>query len=284
MKPIRHYLVPALCLVPLLIAPARSQWNITTVDNSGDVGLFSDIAYDSQGYPHIVYYRSNSPYAVMYARYTGEGGWLIEEIYSNSYYSYTGYGCSISLDPTDTPHVSSIVQTGSSYFRLYYFTKDQGSWTQATVKTDVDPSKTSIAVTYDDMWQKYVPHIIFKDDGHLYYAYRNPETDAWISQLVDGSQNVGNWTDMVVDASGRIYVSYYDAADKDLRFAYFNGTTWGTFIVDGLTTDVGSTNSITLDQSGTPHITYYDETYMDLKHATINLAGLLRGANAVAPR
>lgn len=35
---------------------ALAQWNLDTIDNSGDVGKYADIAYDSNGYPHVAYF------------------------------------------------------------------------------------------------------------------------------------------------------------------------------------------------------------------------------------
>jgi hypothetical protein len=121
-----------------------------------------------------------------------------------------------------------------------------------------------------------VPHVAYRrgyqalPDGNLYYAYLDPETSSWIQMPADEGYNVGNWTDIAIDSSGNIHISYYDAADADLKYAFYNGVDWSTIIVDGLDANVGQMTSIVLDENGLPHITYYDETNNDLKHAFIS--------------
>jgi hypothetical protein len=61
-------------------------------------------------------------------------------------------------------------------------------------------------------------------------------------------------------------VSYYDATNKDLLFAYWDiaYTRWSTSTLDDVG-DVGKYTSLALDSANLPYISYYDETNGDLK-------------------
>lgn len=155
---------------------------------------------------------------------------------------------------------------------MYAKKTETGEWEITKIDDDQDAGYyTSIALTYDETWKAVAPHIMYhrEEDGDLYYAAQDAETAEWSLTPVDESTDVGEWTDMAIDADGHIYVSYYDAADADLRFAYFDGDQWSTMIVDGADAEVGKMTSIVLDQEGVPHISYYDKTNGELKHATL---------------
>jgi len=267
----KRILIGAL-LTMLFAYPATAQWNIQTVDNSEDTGTWSTVTYDSNGYPHIVYHTNGTMDAVMYAHWPGDGGWTIERI-EQSASNIGDWGCTVDLDPNDVPHVAYTRQYYYSSW-LQYATKDQdGLWIIESVETSGICHYPSIKVGIDEFWQEPVPHISYEKDGDLWHAYLDPETDEWVRQSVDAAGNVGQWNAIALDETGQIHISYYDAADRDLKYAMSdnNGQTWNSFIVDGLTSDVGSYSSIVVDASGVPHITYYDETNKDLKHASIVL-------------
>jgi hypothetical protein len=75
--------------------------------------------------------------------------------------------------------------------------------------------------------------------------------------VIDPGPDVGRYTDVAVSA-GRVYVSYYDVTNGDLKFA-LRGTDgkWATHTVDGATADVGRYSSIAIDADGHPGISYF---------------------------
>ena len=79
----------------------RFEWHIETVDSEGDVGAFTSIALDSQGFPHISYYDDSND-NLKYAYYDGSG-WHIETVDSEG---YVGWFTSIALDSRGYPHIS----------------------------------------------------------------------------------------------------------------------------------------------------------------------------------
>jgi len=73
---------------------------------------------------------------------------------------------------------------------------------------------------------------------------------------------------MVLDATGKTYVSYYDFANKDLKLATNATGTWVATTIDNSGNDVGQESSIAIDGAGKLHISYYDATAKTLKYAT----------------
>ena len=90
-----------LCLIGLIVCVFNASglfaqdWNIQTVDNSGDVGKWCEVAYDDQGYPHIAYYNETDSW-LMYARWNGKG-WEIEKV-GERFGTNKGEYCSIAVD------------------------------------------------------------------------------------------------------------------------------------------------------------------------------------------
>jgi hypothetical protein len=117
------------------------------------------------------------------------------------------------------------------------------------------------------------PHISYYDDTNdaLKYAWKNDNT--WVSKTVDSvgqhelSSGAGA-TSLELDQANMPYISYYDAANGDLKLARFDGSVWIIQTVDseGVT---GQYSSLALDPMGCPHISYYDATHGDLKYAYI---------------
>jgi len=232
---------------------ARADWQIETVDSSGNVGEYTSIALDSNNNPHISYYdntNSNLKYAYF------DGGWHRETVDSSSW--YTGTGTSLALDSSDNPHIS--------YFDLVYFTLRyayyEGYWHRETVDSHVDGEYfpwSSLALDTSDN-----PHISYyiPYGGNLKRAYYD---SGWNTEMVDSSGDVGPYTSLALDTSNNPHISYYDNTNSNLKYAYFDGG-WHIETVDS-SGDVGRYTSLALDTSNNPHISYYDNTNDNLKYA-----------------
>ena len=88
----------------------------------------------------------------------------------------------------------------------------------------------------------------------------------WTITTVD-SNWVGLFTDIVVDASGKAHISYYDHQNGDLKYATNASGVWISEIIDSAYF-VGRYTSIALDSAGKAHVAYVDSQNDDLKYAT----------------
>jgi hypothetical protein len=71
---------------------------------------------------------------------------------------------------------------------------------------------------------------------------------------------------MAVDTAGRPHIAYYDQTLGNLKYAYWNGSTWVISIVDSAG-NVGKFVSLALDSQNIAHISYYDVSNKDLLYA-----------------
>jgi len=249
---------------------------VSTVDSEGDAGTYfkTDIALDSNGFPHIIYGK--------YARWTGDG-WAIDNscggesiAVDNNGYPHISSGAtykrrgpngwikdsvpyiaggvvdysSIALDSNGYPHISII---DTSDWILSYSKWTGSDWSAEMV--DSGFYRTSIVLDSNNS-----THISYWNSG---VKYAKLSGSSWLIQVIDGA---GNNPSLSLDSLDNPHISYYDETNGDLKYAYNDGSGWSIKIVDS-NGNVGEYNSIALDGNDNPHISYYDTTNGDLKYA-----------------
>jgi len=116
-------------------------------------------------------------------------------------------------------------------------------------------------------------YILYYDEtnGDVYF---NRE-DAVVISVIDSTGDVGRHLSYA-QRGGSNQASYYDATEKDLKYAYANapGYTWYIETVDS-SGDVGMFSSIDIDSQGLPHIAYYDAGNHAIKYAHYDNATLI---------
>lgn len=94
---------------------------------------------------------------------------------------------------------------------------------------------------------------------------------AWDVQCLGCGKEFYNMSErsLRLDANGHAHMAY---GARNLYYAWFDGTTWQSIIVDPAA-GVGQAASLALDAQGYAHISYYDATNQDLKYAHQDASG-----------
>jgi len=90
---------------------------------------------------------------------------------------------------------------------------------------------------------------------------------AWRIEMVD-SGSVGAYNDIAVDSSGNVHISYYDGANRAVKYATNASGSWRTETVGSVGNSVFLDTILYLDSSDNPHIVYYDFSSDSLIQAT----------------
>lgn len=221
---------------------APSAWYVYTVDSADDVGGYSSVALDANGYPHISYLDSTNE-ALKYARWNGSG-WDVQTVDS---VDRVGWWGAIALDASDYPHISYQDYGGGA--GLKYARWNGSSW-------DIQVVESGPGTGYDTcivLDSKGYPHISYYHDWPDFgLKYAKWSGTKWKIQMVDSGFDVGYWTSIALDANDHPHISYCDNAAWTVKYAAWNGSTWDTQTID----EGGGDSSLALDSSGHPHISY----------------------------
>ena len=126
-----------------------------------------------------------------------------------------------------------------------------------------------------------VVHVLHRNasSNDLMYS-RRTAPGSWTTQTVDATGSVGEWSSVVIDASGALHASYYDATNRDVRYARRAPAGGWTFATPDGADDVGQYTSIAIDAAGGVHISYQADrdpimllTLQDLRHAYLPSGG-----------
>ncbi|MFC1979185.1 hypothetical protein ACFLVP_04280 [Chloroflexota bacterium] len=87
--------------------------------------------------------------------------------------------------------------------------------------------------------------------------------------IVDSSGEVGSECSAAFDTKDNPAISYLDMTNRDLKYAYWDGSSWVIETVDSAGW-VGHWTSLAFDLNGNPAISYFDDLNEDLKYAYWN--------------
>ncbi len=211
-------------------------------------GTDVSIALDSNDMPHISYIGIND-HDLKYATKQGSGrcssgsdnGWACTSIEP----SVTGISSrAIALDLNDKPYISysnnAPFTPTEEVLRITEKTPDNcggGAWSCSTVDSLENGRvgySSSIGIDSNNL-----PHISYYDftNKDLKYAKNvgvggNCGGGIWSCSVVDSQGNVGLFPSIALDSENKVYVSYYDSTNYDLKYAHFDGTNWRLQTVD----------------------------------------------------
>jgi hypothetical protein len=251
---------------------------VATVDSGGVVGQYTSLALDASGFPVIAYYDvTNGDLKVAHCADAACGaGTTVTTVDSGG---DVGQYASMMLNLPGWPVVSYFDATNGDLkvARCGNATCGSGTSIQTVDSAGWVGLYTSLAL---DIAGK--PVVSYYEDGVNYLKVVHCGTATCGSgntityvqgtypQVGGPSESAAWYTSLVLDASGRPVVSYYEANTTSLHVVHCGDAncTSGNLIARLDTAeDVGQYTSLVLDPSGHPVIAYYDATYRDLKLA-----------------
>ena len=194
-----------------------ASWFVETVDGCSHGPSFE---LDSADRPHISYcYNSILRYATK-----DSAGWHLSWVDWGSPFLLGLTNC-IALDTLQQPHI--VYSTGSLPKELRHCFWNGLQWEIDTVDPGFFNFRPSLAI--DSLGRA---HISYESDGVLKYATHN--MGAWHITTVDTSRYIEGGTSISIDRQNFPAIAYYggDGGMQDLWFAFWDGSSWHTEIVD----------------------------------------------------
>jgi len=253
-----------------------SAWTIEVVDATPYLAYDTAIDLDSSGGAHISYQVYNNSCGTCYnLRYSYHNGtdWVYEDVkdYSTNWgYSNTGKNSQIKLNSTDVPHV---VFFEDYYDDVYISIRVNGTWSSSSVDdyggwySSAGERAISLAIDSTDGL-----HVAYHDISgrFLEYAHRAIGDSSWTKTNVHDQSNhyVGTSVSIAVDSADRPHIAYLDRSEKDLEYAWFDGSEWLVETLDEFG-NAGWHPSIALDGRDQVHIAYQNNSYSRLMSLVI---------------
>jgi len=221
-------------------------------------GYYLDMALDSEDRPWLAFREAEFGY-LQVARGTGDPAvfdtvWDVDgqpdtsgPIPSGGFQG--GYYASIAIDDSNAPHVAHWNQEDGG---LRYATLVGDTWEAEDVETGEVGQFTDI-ILVDNL-----PFISYYDYGSGALRVARKTSTGWQSEEVDAGDvgadaveagleapDVGLYTNLFEDASGQIWLAYYDRANGDLKVARGGFGSWSVVATLGAGEDTGAWPTLT---------------------------------------
>jgi hypothetical protein len=197
---------------------ASGSWVSRLIDDNGDMGHYSAIALDPNGFVHIAYTQelSREPIACRYA--TNTGGQFETEVIAAG----TGLGSfpSIAVNSQGVPFVT-YNDLQMSEVRIAQRT-DSG-WASLALEHG-RPYNRSSGVAIDTTDALHVAYRANHGTLHLRYAAGN--FDDLTSEIVDDTVTIGDSTSIAVDDADAPHIAYFNADSFETLYASNSGKGW----------------------------------------------------------
>ncbi|TVL99665.1 MAG: hypothetical protein CV087_17085 [Candidatus Brocadia sp. WS118] len=95
------------------------------------------------------------------------------------------------------------------------------------------------------LYRRHLLSILFLSIVCLFMSL-NVYGGTWFRGIVDRGGDVGSYSSMAIDSSGKLHISYYDATNLDLKYATNASGSWVTTTVDSAG-KVGKYTAVALD-------------------------------------
>lgn len=232
----------------------EEKWHIYVIDEG-----FGTIAVDTQGLPHIAYHTI-SDRIFKYASWEN-GNWSLRDI--DSRYG-AGHTSSLAMDGQDRL-IAAHWNYGShpNATAIMLARQVASNWTFEEVVNETN-THFSLALNSSDLprisYMRWTPSVT----RQLWIAVLN-SNGTWTHTMIDSEGDL-RYSSLSVDLENNYHISYEELG-AELRYAFWNGSSWTLEKVD-TNGSVGAWSSIRTYEDGNPHISYYNGTNSKLKYAT----------------
>lgn len=239
-------------------------WHFETLDGLGDVGQNPTLALDSADKPYISYYDATNQ-RLKLAFIDSNNQWRTEVL--SPVGDAAGSFSSIALHPTTMDIYVTFYDSSSRSLKLGHTPSGVFHVWSFTTVDDAPQSGKHSTLALDANGR---PVIAYYEAANkiLKFAAANGSIPPFnfTVNVVDDSGQVGQYCSLGVDGDGFYHISYYDEANRDLKYAFFDGATWSIQLVD-FGGDVGLWSNLVIDPStDIPHILYFDNTNRQWKY------------------
>lgn len=259
-----HELVDSIFTTDLQYDAPKQSEVAALIEDSIGVGKHTSIAIDGIGGVHISYYDED--YRDLKYAYWNGLIWMIETVDSYADQGGVGTYTSIAVDMYMKPHIAYMAE---KYDDLKYARKRGEDWQIWTVDSGNNVG-TYASLALQEVGEDVYPHISYLDFStyNLKYAYVGTD-GTWKTPAIDSNGVVGLYTSIARDPDGKIWISYYDYTNGNLKYALISGGTTSikTIFSEG---NVGLYTSIAINSNKKPGIIFGDATFNTLHYTYLN--------------
>ena len=221
----------------------------------------SDMAMDSEGTLHVVYWRFGGE--LKYASRAAGGSWSLGDIAAN-----TGWVPSIAIDVNDDVHVSYPVELVGG-LKYAHKAKTVGAFTvlnaDATAGHGFDSS-----IAADGTGGLYIAH--YDTHARNLLLTERPSGGTFETRAVDTTGDVGVHASIVAETNGTLHVVYSDVTLGILKYAH--QPAGGNFTITDIEKLRAADNSLAVDATGSVHVSYHHNTHSgSLRYAFLPAGG-----------
>lgn len=214
----------------------RPESRIERGEAFAGAGLFSSLAVDADGRPHVAYYHADHQ-SLRYGVWR-DGAWALTTVDGGEGHDR---GRQARLALADEGRIYIAYQdSDDAAVRLASYT-EYGGWTTETVDETSFRTGEFIALAL----VRNQPVVAYYDGSNGDLMLARKESDEWVARAVDRHGDVGSYVSMVASVDGSLHMAYYDASHGGLKYAYTQAD--GTFVherVGGYPDDATGANDV----------------------------------------